>query len=103
MKKVCEELKEKCRFEIYPIKRMLKILEKTRLNHIVFQKIGKVSYSIYIVHFIFAYHLLPEKKEFIWLIPYLLLTFLLSYFISVLMERYIEKPFIRLGAKLTSS
>lgn len=82
---------------------MLKILEKTRLNHIVFQKIGKVSYSIYIVHFIFAYHLLPEKKEFIWLIPYLLLTFLLSYFISVLMERYIEKPFIRLGAKLTSS
>ncbi len=28
LKKVCEELKEKCRFEIYPIKRMLKILEK---------------------------------------------------------------------------
>lgn len=81
---------------------MLKVLEKTALNNVVLQKIGKVSYSIYVVHFIFAYYLLPKTDKTFWLIPYLLFTFFVSYYISVLLERYVEKPFIKLGSKLTS-
>lgn len=82
---------------------LLKILEKTSLDHPFFQKIGKVSYSIYVVHFIFAFFLLPENQSIVWFLPFLVVTFALSYFISVLLEKYIEKPFIKIGSKLTSA
>lgn len=82
---------------------LLKILEKSFLNFPLFQKIGQVSYSIYISHFIFTYFILNDTDSLYIIIAYFLITSLICYFLAEVMEKYIEKPFIRVGQKIIKS
>lgn len=82
---------------------LLKILEKSFLNFPFFQKIGMVSYSIYITHFIFTYYILHNTDSLYMIFAYFLCTSLVCYFLAIFLEKYIEKPFIRLGQKIIKS
>lgn len=77
---------------------LIKILEKTFINSIVFQKIGIVSYSIYISHFIFAFYFLGTVSRLRDVLLYILITIVFCYPLALLLEKYIENPFITLKA-----
>ncbi|OPC34844.1 acyltransferase family protein [Elizabethkingia miricola] len=79
---------------------LIKILEKTIINNIIFQKIGIVSYSIYIIHWIFPFYILSKTDSLPMLFIYFILTAVISYLIARVFEKIIEKPFIRLGQKV---
>ncbi|MCT2407873.1 acyltransferase [Chryseobacterium antibioticum] len=79
---------------------LIKILEKTFINNIIFQKIGMVSYSIYIIHFILAFYLLDPTEKLQNMLLYLILTIVTCYPVALILERYLEKPFINLGNKI---
>lgn len=82
-----------------------------RLNANILVRIGKVSYSMYLIHFIFAWLMSS------WIAP-LLNTILMSevtllllyptvvaatFFLAVLSEKYIEKPFIEKGRSIVKN
>ncbi|WP_278551582.1 acyltransferase family protein [Elizabethkingia bruuniana] len=79
---------------------MIKILEKTRINNYVFQKIGIVSYSIYIIHWVLPFYVLPKTDSLLILLIYFIVTTIVSYLIALFLEKTIEKPFIGLGQSL---
>lgn len=79
---------------------LLKILENTILNAKIFQKIGMVSYSIYITHFIFAFYIFDVTNSLVTIFLYFVISLLLCYFSGLFLEKYIEKTFIRLGQKI---
>lgn len=79
---------------------LVRLIQKGKLNFEIFQKMGVVSYSVYITHFIFAYYLLPETDYFLVMVFYIIFTLILCYFMGVFLEKYVEKPFIKLGSKL---
>jgi peptidoglycan/LPS O-acetylase OafA/YrhL len=83
--------------------------EKEFLNTPFLIKIGKASYSIYIIHFIFARtftgYISPKlcnilNPEFL-LILFFLFSVLSSYIIAKILETIVEKPFISIGKELT--
>jgi peptidoglycan/LPS O-acetylase OafA/YrhL len=78
----------------------------------IFSAIGKVSFSIYIFHFIiihiFNFLLLKNLKLdsiyeniIVFIITYMLIIYI-SYIIGRVSNKFIEKPFINLGKKLIS-
>lgn len=79
---------------------LIKILEKTLLDFRILQRIGVVSYSIYITHFILVFYLLHTTSNFSLMIFYFVITVALCYPFALLLEKYIEKPFIKLGNKI---
>jgi len=86
---------------------LMEIFRKvTILSHPLLNKIGRVSYSMYLVHFIFVDHIFkfyvlklnissPLQVTLLYV-----LTIAGSFALSILSEKYIEKPFIDLGNKL---
>lgn len=79
---------------------LIKILEKTFLNLKLFQKLGIVSYSLYITHFILAFYLLQPLSSFLEMCFYILITISTCYPLSLFLEKKLELPFIRLGNKI---
>jgi peptidoglycan/LPS O-acetylase OafA/YrhL len=82
---------------------LLKILEKTLLDLKILQKIGEVSYSIYITHFVLVFYLLHPVLRFREMIFYIILTICICYPFALFLEKYLEKPFIKLGNKIITS
>lgn len=74
------------------------IVEKSKIiNNKIFQKIGEKSYSIYVIHFVFTLYILPKMNGyFLFIIAYLSVV-VLSYLISIVLNKWLEKPFIKLG------
>lgn len=70
--------------------------------------IGKISYSVYIVHFIFAWWLVPEIAEAADLVVRPRVNFAISWslvlifstLVAMVTWKYIEKPFIQIGRSL---
>lgn len=73
------------------------------INNTVFQKIGINSYSIYIIHFILPFFILPKMEGYGLFILIYLLVVSSSYLISIILNKYVEKPFIKLGNKIIKS
>lgn len=77
------------------------IVENSKfINTLVLQKIGINSYSIYIIHFVPAFYLLPKMDGYFNFILAYLFIIGASYFVSIVLNKYIEKPFVKLGSKL---
>lgn len=78
------------------------------LNLSILQSIGRVSYSMYILHFMFAWYVAEYlNKSFgsygrpiIELGIYYLLTIALSFALALLSEKFLEKPGINAGRRL---
>lgn len=72
--------------------------------------IGKVSYSIYVFHFLFAWYIVPffMKRQAAFLNADAILTISFvavcsfSYFVAILSQNYIERKGIELGKKIVS-
>jgi peptidoglycan/LPS O-acetylase OafA/YrhL len=87
---------------------LLNIFKELKYSNKILEKIGKVSYSMYIFHFGFVWYLVPGLKMNLEGIvePHLLLTlsFMLavlgSFWVAKLSYRYIETPGILLGKSL---
>lgn len=88
---------------------LLNLFEKHDwLNATFLMKLGKQSYSMYIIHFVFAWQGSKLTNKFLFgqwhpsaiLILCFFGTVLITYMISLLSERFIEKPGIALGRKL---
>jgi peptidoglycan/LPS O-acetylase OafA/YrhL len=78
----------------------------------LFELIGKLSYSIYIFHFVFSWYiivLIDKKISFlginIYLLysVYLLITLVFSVLIGLFTEKYIERYFVGVGKKIISN
>ncbi|MGJ1361382.1 acyltransferase family protein [Sphingobacterium spiritivorum] len=82
---------------------LLKILEKSIVNNVVFQRIGVASYSIYIIHWILPFYVLSKTHSVIILFVYYILTVVVSFVFALILENVIEKPFIKKGQKLILS
>jgi peptidoglycan/LPS O-acetylase OafA/YrhL len=89
---------------------LLNILRELKYSNIFLAEIGRVSYSVYIFHFVFAWYLVPGigltlKKG---ILPELLLVCSmglvtrLSFDIAKLSQKYIETPGIGIGKTLIS-
>ncbi|MET3535204.1 peptidoglycan/LPS O-acetylase OafA/YrhL [Chryseobacterium limigenitum] len=77
------------------------VVENSRfINNAVLQKIGINSYSIYIIHFVPAFYFLPKMNGYFNFILAYLFIIGVSYFVSILLNKYIEKPFVKFGSKL---
>lgn len=80
------------------------------LNFSFLQRIGQVSYSMYIWHFMFAWYCLEylngwfgyKGKPITVLAGYYILVVLFSFILGIFSEKLIEKPGIDLGRKLIS-
>lgn len=79
---------------------LMKILEKTKLDNIVFQRIGIVLYSIYIIHFVFPFFIFPSTNSILVFILYVLITIALCYPIGIFLQKYVEMFFINMGNNL---
>jgi len=85
-------------------KKLQRILENKILVHI-----GKLSYSIYLVHFVSVYYIyqyfeksIPSKNPHIVVTLMILGYIVLTYALSWLMHHAIELPFMRMGKKIAS-
>lgn len=82
-----------------------------KLNLTLLKRIGTLSYSMYLIHFIFARSMsmfILSKVDFanhqnIALIFLFSLTFILTFLLAIISEKLIEKPFIRIGRKLVNN
>ena len=90
---------------------LMEIFRKNELlNRNIIVKIGKISYSMYIIHFIFAQTLTGMiQSKFvnhlgseISLLIFYTISICGSYYFATLSEKYIETPFIELGRKIIS-
>lgn len=80
------------------------------LDNKLIRFIGKISFSVYIIHFIVLFWLqrfnlttIYQGSSTINFFIYFLLTLILSSAISYLTYEFVEKPFQKLGKKLTSN
>lgn len=79
-----------------------------KLNHTFLKRIGSISYSMYLIHFLFARSLSMfilskvdcTNYENATLVLLFILTVILTYLMALISEKLIEKPFIKLGKKL---
>jgi len=81
---------------------LVKILEYNIFNFKFLENLGKVSYSVYLLHFIFVFYLLPNQSHYIFIPIYIIVTTISTYFLAVLSEQYLERPFIQLGKKIVT-
>jgi len=79
-----------------------------KLNSNFLVKVGTVSYSMYIIHFVLLNFsgTISEKlsgivHKNILLIVLYVMTVLVTFSLAILSEKYIEKPFIAMGRKIT--
>ena len=88
---------------------LVNLLAQTpRLNPRFLQRIGQVSYSMYILHFLFAWdgmqlinrQLGDNGNQILRLGIYYLLTVALTFFFALITEKLIEQPGIRAGRQL---
>ncbi len=70
------------------------------INNKLFQEIGINSYSIYVVHFILPFFVLPKMNGYPMFIGSFILVVLCSYLISVFLNKVIERPFIEVGKQI---
>jgi peptidoglycan/LPS O-acetylase OafA/YrhL len=84
---------------------LIELFQKTEfLNHPLLIRIGQVSYSMYLFHFIFAWYItkyLASKLDFM-PVPILLAIFYIfsvsfTFGLALISEKYIENPSIELG------
>jgi peptidoglycan/LPS O-acetylase OafA/YrhL len=89
---------------------LINILKELKYSNILLQRIGQISYSMYIFHFVFAWWLVPglisslegKVDAILLLICSFLLTTIATFLISVFSHKYIEIPGIRLGKTIIS-
>jgi peptidoglycan/LPS O-acetylase OafA/YrhL len=89
---------------------LLNILRELKYSNILLAEIGRVSYSMYIFHFMFAWYLVPGigltlKKGILpelLLIGSIVLVTCFTFTIAKLSQKYIETPGILLGNTLIS-
>ena len=89
---------------------LLNILRELKYSNIFLLEIGRVSYSMYIFHFMFAWYLVPGigltlKKGILpelLLVCSIILVTRLSFAVSKLSQKYIEAPGIWVGKTLIS-
>ncbi|WP_310426691.1 acyltransferase [Chamaesiphon sp. VAR_48_metabat_135_sub] len=89
---------------------LLNILQELKYSNRLLEGIGQVSYSMYIVHFIFALYLAPKAIDKLpkTIDPHLLLLFSfisvtsLTFLVAIFTQKYIEAPGIRLGKIIIS-
>lgn len=89
---------------------LLNILKELKYSNIFLAKIGRVSYSMYIFHFMFAWYLVPGigltlKKGILpelLLICSIVLVTQLTFAVAKLSQKYIEAPGIWIGNVLIS-
>ena len=84
---------------------LLELFQKfPALNGKLLMRIGQVSYSMYLLHFLFAHHLtaflltrwqLPSRT--FYLLAFYVASIFLTFGLALLSERYIEKPGIQWG------
>ena len=75
------------------------------LNFSLLSKIGTVSYSMYILHFVLLHFSGIASRQAsinknILLIVLFMSTVLVAFFLALISEKYIEKPFIEIGKKI---
>jgi len=78
------------------------------LNPFILQKIGQVSFSMYVLHFVFAWYgvkylnrqLGEIGRPIILFGVYYIITVVLTFVLAVISEKYIEKPGILMGKRL---
>ncbi len=89
---------------------LLNVLRDLRYANPFLQRIGQVSYSMYIFHFIFVWYLVPNMignlgkiimPELLLIFSFILVTGL-TFLISVFSHKYIESPSVRWGKVLIS-
>lgn len=84
------------------------LIKKERLNMPLLQKIGQVSFSVYIVHFLFSglptivlvKALSPYINSYLLFFISILITLFFAVMIAIISEKYIEKPGIKIGRRL---
>lgn len=89
---------------------LLNVLKELKYSNVFLEKIGRVSYSMYIVHFMFVWWLIPGIMSLVkkGVLPELLLICSLglavglSYSIATISQKYIETPGVKLGKLLIS-
>jgi peptidoglycan/LPS O-acetylase OafA/YrhL len=90
---------------------LMEIFRKNELlNRNIIVKIGKLSYSMYIIHFIFAHTLtgmiasrfVNHFGSEISLLTFYIISICGSYYFATLTEKYVEKPFIDFGKRIIS-
>ncbi len=89
---------------------LINILKELKYSNILLQRIGQISYSMYIFHFVFAWWLIPELVNslegkvdaILLLICSFLLTTIATFIVAVFSHKYIEIPGIRLGKAIIS-
>lgn len=88
---------------------LINVFKKNKkINVAILARIGSVSYSMYIIHFIFPMIILPlinlilfkNSNEYVVLFGFYVMSVFGTYFIALVSESYIEKPFIRIGNKI---
>lgn len=77
------------------------------LNNKLLTRIGQLSYSMYLLHFVFAYYITPFLvnrifigNQYISLIFFYLFTIAGTFILAILSEKYIEKPGIQVGKNI---
>lgn len=89
---------------------LLNILRELKYSNIFLEKIGRVSYSMYIFHFMFAWYLVPGIRLILkkGILPELLLVFSMilvigmTFFVARFSQAYIEKSGVWVGKTLIS-
>jgi len=88
---------------------LIEIFKKKQfLNHPLLLRIGTVSFSMYIIHFIFAWEISSKISPILIKFLGVYLTLIIVYSISIvcsfklalLSEKFIEKPFIEMGKRI---
>jgi Predicted acyltransferases len=87
--------------------RMLE-LSKTPLRNKILVRLGGVSYSTYLIHILVIDLVMIAAKKLGYLsgdrvVLFIVLSILLTYFISSLIHKWVELPFIEMGKKLAAS
>ncbi len=89
---------------------LINIVKELQYSNILLQRIGQVSYSMYIFHFIFVWCLVPKAihkladsmdANLSFACSFLLAT-VATFFVAVFSNKYIEIPGIRLGKAIIS-
>jgi peptidoglycan/LPS O-acetylase OafA/YrhL len=87
---------------------LMELMSRTGSHKAAIGKIGRLSFSMYIFHFVFAWNVVPLffshflsdiNPLFKFLVSYVLVV-LFTYLIAVITERLIERQGISLGSKL---
>ncbi len=87
---------------------LLKLLQQSSIDMSALTRIGTVSYSMYLVHFIFAHRLsirmsdilVPRIGGDLSVVVLFAMSVLLTFFFAAFSQRYFENFFINLGKKL---